>query len=1451
MNKLKEIFKKNLRKVFLFLFLPLIFFGLYGLVLAANSILSVEIDPALDITNFAPYRIYSEISGSPSSVSVEVSGVNGDGGAYWNYFVDGTPDGSPRTKTMSYDNVSGKWRSQAIYPDDIYPEIYFADSDITWYNEPSEMNTWRRNYHILKFANPFSMVADMNFFIEFNVAPASLNNSSDLSVYLVAKDQDINTYFNDDWRSKDRTELVGTINRNQAYHHQHTANSTHYLVALSTNGDGTIGSKNLNISDNFYVVLYQDSTNTNRGWNLRYHQAPLCENTANWYVADRSGGNTWNQPVHQNGCPDTHIHIARRAPISDGVKAVVTADFGGGDIQTMEETFSFAGLPNLAPNPTSFISPAVGGTYDGGINEEINVSWNPATDPNNDPLLYSVYLLDSSDQVLETLILSTSSTSFIWDIQNLDDGEYKLKGVITEDIVDDPLSTEFFMSGTFIINKAVPLYDLSSITILSNNAVSYLAKAGDVVTLDFSATGILAEDPVVEIYSGGVLVSSTVTVSDLGSNNWRAQYTVSGADTSGSISFEISASNLSQIYSETTDESNVEVDVISPSSIVASPMAGTYSSPQNVSLSSSGSSFIKYTTNGVDPTCSSGTSYVGAISVSAPTTIKAIACDLAGNSSAIATLNYAFSYTVTFNGNGGTGHTPTSILVSHGATTTLPTEPTRTGYTFQNWNTTENGSGDIFNTSSVVTQNIIVYAQWSLNNYTLTYYSNGSDGGDVYGSENYDHGQTATLKDENTATKTGYNFYAWNTEADGSGDSYATGTEVVMIGDLDLYAQWLEDAKCTVVFNGNGGSGYTPSSHTVTCGNSLQDEAKNLPTGISRSGYSFVNWNTALNGSGDIFSTTTVISVDPTVVYAQWLANTYTITFNAQTGTVSPSDKEVTYQAQVGELPTPSKANYDFVSWNSLADGSGTVYSTSLVYSVVGNITLYAQYVGSNYSLIFSAQGGSVSPADKTVVYGNAIGSLPTPTKAGYTFSGWNTEIDGSGDTYTQDTVFLAGDSVILYAQYVGNTYSISFNSAGGSLVNSKSVTFNSTIGSLQTPTKEGYIFNGWYTEPYGDGVLYTSNTVYNTVGNLLLVAYWTEVPVTYTLSYSAQAGGSLSGSLSQTVEQGQNGSVITANPSAGYRFVRWSDNSTTNPRVDSSVSSNINVSAIFEIIPSSASQLSLPGSVGAGQREASVSVGSTIGGQLEVGEINNSGVNVLTYITNKNNFLAPQSSNNWNLASHRFVISELDLYKNIITIIISSQPQTLVLAEGQSRQVDLDGDGIKDILVTFTDVYINRAEITIKSLAGSSVILPETDTSGVIKITNDKVYSNLKGKILLKVEDNGRAYYVSPVKKEMYYLGRPADAFTIMRQQGFGITNSDLDKILINGEKSNSKISSAFSKKHLGKIFVQVEKNGEAWYVNPVNSSRYYLGRPADAFRIMRELSLGISNVDFTKLSQ
>ena len=120
----------------------------------------------------------------------------------------------------------------------------------------------------------------------------------------------------------------------------------------------------------------------------------------------------------------------------------------------------------------------------------------------------------------------------------------------------------------------------------------------------------------------------------------------------------------------------------------------------------------------------------------------------------------------------------------------------------------------------------------------------------------------------------------------------------------------------------------------------------------------------------------------------------------------------------------------------------------------------------------------------------------------------------------------------------------------------------------------------------------------------------------------------------------------------------------------------------------------------------------------------------------------------------------------------------------------------------------------------------------------DENLMNHVKGKILLQVEKNGEGWYVSPGDSKKYYLGRPADAFSIMRELGLGISE-------INYNSYNGYAPSNLS----GKILLRVEANGEAYYVNPSDLKMYYLGRPADAFEIMRELGLGITNSDIRKI--
>jgi exopolysaccharide biosynthesis protein len=122
-----------------------------------------------------------------------------------------------------------------------------------------------------------------------------------------------------------------------------------------------------------------------------------------------------------------------------------------------------------------------------------------------------------------------------------------------------------------------------------------------------------------------------------------------------------------------------------------------------------------------------------------------------------------------------------------------------------------------------------------------------------------------------------------------------------------------------------------------------------------------------------------------------------------------------------------------------------------------------------------------------------------------------------------------------------------------------------------------------------------------------------------------------------------------------------------------------------------------------------------------------------------------------------------------------------------------------------------------------------------------------LAGRILLNVEENGEAWYVYPEDNKRYFLGRPADAFRIMRELGLGISERDFQKIPQAGMPMES--DSEIAEKLSGRIIIRVDKDGEAWYIDPVELKKHFLGRPADAFKVMRKLGLGINRLNLARI--
>lgn len=127
-------------------------------------------------------------------------------------------------------------------------------------------------------------------------------------------------------------------------------------------------------------------------------------------------------------------------------------------------------------------------------------------------------------------------------------------------------------------------------------------------------------------------------------------------------------------------------------------------------------------------------------------------------------------------------------------------------------------------------------------------------------------------------------------------------------------------------------------------------------------------------------------------------------------------------------------------------------------------------------------------------------------------------------------------------------------------------------------------------------------------------------------------------------------------------------------------------------------------------------------------------------------------------------------------------------------------------------------------------------------KYSYDTNFSNkMKGHILLQVEAGGQAWYINPANGRKYYMANGDEALKVMRNFGIGIKNADLEKIQLNKN---------FAKNFSGKIMLQVESRGEAYYID-FNGNTHYLKDGAAAYGVMRKLGLGITNNDLSKIPE
>ena len=369
--------------------------------------------------------------------------------------------------------------------------------------------------------------------------------------------------------------------------------------------------------------------------------------------------------------------------------------------------------------------------------------------------------------------------------------------------------------------------------------------------------------------------------------------------------------------------------------------------------------------------------------------------------------------------------------------------------------------------------------------YKLNYNLNGGEWADGYTPKDYyQSGTEFVLPTKENLNKAGYRFEGWK---DKNTDEVVEKIPTSATGIKNVAAQWAEEY--TVTFNANEGT-VTPETMTVTHG----DVYGELPT-PTRDGYTFEGWFTDPNGGAKVEQGDVVTASH--MLYAQWTANTYTVTFNANGGAVTPAEQTVTYGETYGELPTPSRKGYEFAGWFTEKDGGDSVTKETVV-TTADKHTLYAHWTANEYKVSFNANGGEVTPAEMKVRHGDAYGKLPTPTLDGYTFDGWYKD----NDTWvTKDTVVTASHT--LYAHWTRISYEVKFDANGGiGTCKPINVFHGDTYGELPTPTLEGYTFAGWYTAEK-DGTLVTEDTV--VTASHTLYAHWTANE--YTVTFDANKG--------------------------------------------------------------------------------------------------------------------------------------------------------------------------------------------------------------------------------------------------------------------------------------------------------------------------------------------------------
>ena len=408
------------------------------------------------------------------------------------------------------------------------------------------------------------------------------------------------------------------------------------------------------------------------------------------------------------------------------------------------------------------------------------------------------------------------------------------------------------------------------------------------------------------------------------------------------------------------------------------------------------------------------------------------------------------TYAVTLNTGGGTINSGNVTEYTYGVGATLPTDVTRTGYTFKGWYDNEGLTGNpVTAIGGAETGNKEYWAKWEANTYTVTLNTNGGtiNSGNVTG---YTYGVGATLPTADDMTYTGYTFKGWY-DNEGLTGFPVTAISDTETGNKEYWAKWEANAY-TVTLNTNGGTINNSNVTEYTYG-----VGATLPTAddMTYTGHTFVGWYDNENLTGSPVTAIGGTETGNKEYWAKWEINQYTITFDTAGGSVvTPITQN--YGTAITAPAAPTKTGYTFTGWDRAIPAT----------MPAENLTITAQWTVNQYTIAYDLAGGTAEGNPDTYTIETGAFTLKNPTKSGYTFTGWSgTGLDGENNmTVTIPTGSTGNRTYTAHWRYNGSGHSYSYYTikatagAGGSISPSGNVSVREGRDQIFTITPDkGY----------------------------------------------------------------------------------------------------------------------------------------------------------------------------------------------------------------------------------------------------------------------------------------------------------------------------------------------------------------------------------------------------------